>query len=212
MANLLLNMVSMECKGSIDKDRMSSLNQLVHYLSESLLMWHKVQIIFVCTHNSRRSQFSQTWGQFAADHFDLAIQCFSGGTEVTACNPRTIASLQRSGLILQKKTTEGDNPRYAVASPEINECLELYSKLVDDPCNPRENFAAVMTCDHADKNCPTILGAERRIPIRYEDPKAFDDSPQEKDMYDQRSLQIAKEMYYVMKKTKDLISQQNNLH
>ena len=212
MANLLLNMVSMECKGSIDKDRMSSLNQLVHYLSESLLMRHKAQIIFVCTHNSRRSQFSQTWGQFAADHFDLAIQCFSGGTEVTACNPRTIASLQRSGLILQKKTTEGDNPRYAVASPEINECLELYSKLVDDPCNPRENFAAVMTCDHADKNCPTILGAERRIPIRYEDPKAFDDSPQEEDMYDQHSLQIAKEMYYVMKKTKDLISQQNNLH
>ena len=199
-------------EGSIDRNRIDKLEDLVNYLSATLVARANAQLIFVCTHNSRRSQFSQTWGQFAADHFGLDIQCFSGGTEVTACNPRTIASLRRSGLTIKQEDMDNYNPRYLISSSGTNKCLELYSKLVDDPHNPKKDFAAVMTCDHADKNCPTILGAERRIPIRYEDPKAFDDSPQEEDMYDQRSLQIAKEMYYVMKKTKDLISQQNNLH
>ncbi|HAB89337.1 MAG TPA: hypothetical protein DCF84_02285 [Bacteroidetes bacterium] len=50
--------------------------------------------------------------------------------------------------------------------------------LIDDLINPSENFVAVMTCDHADENCSTIFGTERRIPIRYEDPKAFDNNSQ----------------------------------
>jgi arsenate reductase len=54
-----------------------------------------------------------------------------------------------------------------------------------------------MTCDHADLTCPFIPGAEARIPVRYEDPKAFDDSPKEAEKYDERSMQIANEMFYV---------------
>ena len=65
----------------------------------------------------------------------------------------------------------------------------------------------MITCDHADQNCPTILGADHRIPIRYEAPKAFDDSPQEAVMYDTRSRQIATEMHYIMQKTKEALSQ-----
>jgi len=80
---------------------------------------------------------------------------------VTACNPRTIASLNRSGLNIEGKEEGDDNPRYLVSSEESEHGIELYSKLVDDPINPRNNFAAVMTCDHADKNCPTIFGAEQ---------------------------------------------------
>jgi arsenate reductase len=33
--------------------------------------------------------------------------------------------------------------------------------------------------------------------VRYEDPKAFDDSPEEASQYDARSRQIAGEMFYV---------------
>ena len=189
----------------LNEGRQESLDNLVDYLLHRLSQGDKASILFVCTHNSRRSQLSQVWAQFAADHFELAVQCFSGGTEVTACNPRTIASLNRSGLNIEGKEEGDDNPRYLVTSEESEHGIELYSKLVDDPINPRNNFAAVMTCDHADKNCPTIFGAERRIPIRYEDPKAFDNSPQEGVMYDNRSQQIATEMYYVMKKTKEAL-------
>ena len=106
-------------------------------------------------------------------------------------------------FIFHSKEQGKSNPHYTFRSTDSDQSIELYSKLVDDPTNPKENFAAVMTCDHADKNCPTILGAECRIPIRYEDPKAFDDTPQEAAMYDLRSRQIATEMHYVMEKTKE---------
>jgi arsenate reductase (thioredoxin) len=54
-----------------------------------------------------------------------------------------------------------------------------------------------MTCSHADENCPFIPGAEARIPVRYEDPKAFDDTTEEAAQYDARSRQIASEMFFV---------------
>jgi arsenate reductase len=54
-----------------------------------------------------------------------------------------------------------------------------------------------MTCAHADENCPLIPGTEKRIAVNYEDPKAFDGTVQERDKYDERSLQIASEMFYV---------------
>ncbi len=54
-----------------------------------------------------------------------------------------------------------------------------------------------MTCTHADENCPFIHGAEKRISLPYEDPKAYDNTADEAKMYDERSIQIATEMKYV---------------
>ena len=70
----------------------------------------------------------------------------------------------------------------------------------NNPLNPKGNFAAVMTCNHADKNCPFIAGAERRISLPYEDPKAYDDTVDEAKMYNQRSIQIAQEMKFIFSK------------
>jgi arsenate reductase len=60
-----------------------------------------------------------------------------------------------------------------------------------------------MTCAHADKNCPFITWAEKRISIQYNDPKGFDDTPQETKKYDERSIQIASEFFYVFNKVAD---------
>ena len=76
----------------------------------------------------------------------------------------------------------------------------MFSKLFSDEVNQVENFAAVMTCDHADENCPVIPGTEQRISVNYIDPKAFDNSPEEAGRYDERSFQIASEMFYVFSK------------
>ena len=54
-----------------------------------------------------------------------------------------------------------------------------------------------MTCSQANANCPFIPGAEKRIPITYEDPKEFDNTPQQIKKYQERSNQIATEMLYV---------------
>ena len=49
----------------------------------------------------------------------------------------------------------------------------------------------------ADAACPVVLGDALRVPIRYEDPKVADGTPQEAAVYDERCLQIATEMLYL---------------
>jgi len=60
-----------------------------------------------------------------------------------------------------------------------------------------------MTCSSADKGCPFIAGAEKRIPVTYEDPKLFDNTPQQAEKYLERSNQIATEMKYVFEHVKN---------
>ena len=57
-----------------------------------------------------------------------------------------------------------------------------------------------MTCAEANEYCPSVTGALIRVPITYEDPKAYDNSPIQKEKYNERSIQIATEMYYVFSK------------
>jgi arsenate reductase len=57
---------------------------------------------------------------------------------------------------------------------------------------PKSEFAAIWRFRRS-----FIAGAEKRIPITYEDPKAFDNTPQQAEKYQERSLQIATEMLYV---------------
>ena len=102
--------------------------------------------------------------------------------------------MKRLGFQIDKKGQE--NPTYTVKFAD-NGSLECYSKLYNDPVNPQEDFAAIMTCAHADQNCPIVSGAEVRLPVRYEAPKLFDGTPLEAEKYDELSLQIASEMFYV---------------
>ncbi|COZ10247.1 Uncharacterised protein [Mycobacterium tuberculosis] len=58
-------------------------------------------------------------------------------------------------------------------------------------------LSAIMTCNNADEGCPLVFGAEARFPIKYNDPKVSDNTPQQTEVYAERSLQIAAEMFYV---------------
>jgi len=181
-------------------ERIQVLNPLIDYIQSKIDQRKDVNLNFICTHNSRRSQFSQIWAQTAADYFGIPANCYSGGVEVTAFNERAVESIKRSGF---RVTAKGEsNPVYFVFNSDDNEPVSAFSKLFDDPINKADQFAAVMTCSHADENCPFIPGTERRIPVRYEDPKAFDDTPEESARYDERSMQIASEMFYVFSKVK----------
>src|SRR5690606_39171150 len=132
-------------------------------------------------HNSRRSQFSQIWSQVAADYYGIEAKSYSSGVEVTACNERTVASLERFGFQVRKEGSV--NPHYHVEWSENSNEIVLYSKLLEDEQNPTSGFAAIMTCSHADENCPLVLGCEKRIAIRYEDPKTYDDTILEPTFY-----------------------------
>ena len=179
----------------ISEDRIAKLQPLIDYIKSKREKGQPIRLNFICTHNSRRSQFSQIWAQTAADYFEIPAFCYSGGVEATACNERTIRSLERSGFIISKHGHS--NPIYFILQDKDTRPIIVFSKLYDDVINPHGIFATIMTCSHADENCPFIPGAEVRIPVRYEDPKEFDDTELESTKYDERSKQIASEMFYV---------------
>ena len=183
---------------NIPQERKVVLQPLIDYIQNKAAAAGEVVLNFICTHNSRRSQLSQIWAQTAADLNGIPARCYSGGVEVTAFNERAVASLKRSGFRVSSRGV--GNPVYTVLYVDNGRPIRAFSKLFDDPENGAEHFAAVMTCSHADENCPHIPGAEKRIAVRYEDPKEFDDTPVEAEKYDERSLQIAAEMFYVFSK------------
>lgn len=183
----------------ISEERKAELQQLAVYVVECIATRQEAKLTFVCTHNSRRSHLTQIWTQIAAAHYGVNnLQTFSGGTEVTACNPRTVAALKRSGLRFSIKEASSTNPHYAVAFSEMEPPLICYSKIFNQAPNPSSNYCAVMTCSHADQNCPVAIGCDLRLAIRYEDPKVSDDTPQEAATYDERCAQIAREMLYAI--------------
>ena len=182
----------------LDK-RKDILDVLIDYIDEKYSKRQRVSLNFICTHNSRRSQFAQIWAHTAAAYYNLKVSSYSGGIEVTAFDQRALASIIRSGFDVH---TEGNyNPiHYISYEKNVKSRLKCFSKLYADPVNKSDSFAAIMTCSSADRKCPLIKRAERRISIQYEDPKVFDDTPDEINKYDERSLQIASEFFYVFRK------------
>ncbi|MBK8489688.1 MAG: protein-tyrosine-phosphatase [Saprospirales bacterium] len=161
----------------------------------------RVSLIFICTHNSRRSHFAQIWASTAAAWYGVeGVETYSGGTEATAFNPRAVAALERAGF--QVEDPGGDNPVYRLTFAAGGPSLECFSKVYDDAHNPRENFVAVMTCSEADEHCPFIPGTALRIPLTYEDPKEADNTPEETARYDERCRQIARELFFLFSQIK----------
>ena len=158
----------------------------------------EANLVFICTHNSRRSHLAQVWCQVAAEYYGIGdLKTFSGGTEATACNIRTVRALRRAGLSVAASTT-GENPVYLIQYADDKPPIRAYSKKYTEEGNPSEKFAAMMCCSEADQHCPNVLGADGRFPLHYEDPKSADGTPQEAARYDERSFQIATEMFFAM--------------
>lgn len=188
---------------AIPQERKNLLKKIALFVQAKKQSNEPANLLFICTHNSRRSHFSQIWAATAAAYYGVqdGINTYSGGTEATAFNPRAVAAIERSGFKVQNPG--GNNPHYKVTYTEGGAVIECFSKKYDDPFNANENFVAVMTCSHADKNCPSIAGASLRIPIPYVDPKESDGTEKEAATYDERCKQIATEMFYLMSQVKN---------
>jgi arsenate reductase len=180
----------------IPTERKEILRELSLFVESKVSMNQPVYLNFICTHNSRRSHLSQLWAQAAAYYYDTPnVHCFSGGTEATAFNPRAVKAMQEAGFDI-KVVKEGDNPVYEVRFALDAKPVITFSKKYDDPFNHNTDFVAIMTCSHADENCPMVLGASKRIAITYNDPKDFDGTPQEAEKYKERVLQIGREILF----------------
>ena len=181
--------------------RIEILNELVKYCSTKLQSKEPLNLLFICTHNSRRSHFSQVWAQVAAHYYGFdQIHTYSGGTATTAFNERAVAALERAGMDIVNPG--GENPHYRIKYADDAPEMEAYSKQFDESPNPNRNFCAVMTCSSADADCPIVHGADGRIPLLYVDPKESDGTAAESATYDERCLQIATELFYVWREVK----------
>jgi len=186
---------------SISDDRKALLNPLVAYIRRKIEKDEAIALNFICTHNSRRSHLSQVWAQTLAYYSGIKnIQCYSGGTEATALFPVAATTLENIGFRIDK-LSEAENPVYSIKYAAAAHSIIGFSKTFDDVFNPNSGFAAIMTCSSADKGCPVVVGSDGRFPITYDDPKAFDNTPLQKEKYRERSLQIATELLYVMRES-----------
>jgi len=114
-----------------------------------------------------------------------------------------VAAVKRYGFnIIQ--LDESENPKYIVRSGVADEKeMLLFSKKYAHHFNPPSDYIAVMVCGNADEGCPFIPEAYSRFPLRYKDPKAADDTEDESGAYDNKVLEIGKEMLCLVKLLKN---------
>lgn len=111
------------------------------------------KILFLCTHNSCRSQMAEA----LANHF-LASRCraFSAGTEATRVNPLAIRVLAELGI----------------------DTSHLYSKTLAEYSG--QTFDHVVTlCGDADEKCPLFFGGVKRSHRGFDDPSRLGGSAEE---------------------------------
>ena len=184
---------------NIAADRKDELTALSKYIVKSLKDSQHCELMFICTHNSRRSHLGQIWAAAAANHVGIdGVKTYSAGTEATAFNPRAIAALERTGCVLEhipdpinlQRLDPSDAKLRSIDAINLNNKVMMvtfarkakpvfcFSKVISHSYNPSTGFGAVMTCSSADAACPVVTGANFRVAIPYIDPKISDGKPE----------------------------------
>ena len=173
-------------------------------------------VIVICTGNSRRSMLAATMGNIAAAYHGIPeLRFYSGGTNPSAFNPRTIKTLKEVGVVIEllnENATVGDagevNPKYMISWGNLPRMgvnrfeIKEFSKIYSDPHNPSKAFIALLVCDEADASCPNVRGASQRIAMPFQDPKSFDSSDLESAKYSERRDEIGRVMLSIVLKAK----------
>lgn len=104
----------------------------------------RARVLFVCTHNSARSQMAEG---LLRHHGGGRFEAFSAGTEATSVRPEAIAVMEELGVDI---------------SGQESKTLERYLG---------EPFAWVVTvCDRARESCPVVPAAARTAHWSFDDP------------------------------------------
>ena len=181
----------------VSNKRAIMLNKIVNYINKKSSENKISKLNFICTHNSRRSQFCQFWATFFSNYYNIRCEAYSGGTVETEVYKSVLNNIRDYGFNVS--FTECNNPTYVIKFKNIN-LGNYFSKFYYDFENPKNEFAAIMTCSDADINCPFVGGSEIRFSLPYEDPKKYDNLKSEKNDYKNTSEKIASEMNYLFYK------------
>jgi len=187
----------------VPDERKKDLKEIGDYILEKRTAGKTCNLLFICTSNSRRSHMAQIWSQTAAVYYGIdSVWSYSGGTEATKVNINAINALRRCGFDIT--STQGvENPLWNVSMGSGLSNFSIFSKKYNNTINPKIDFCAAMVCSEADKSCPTVDGADLRVSLAYDDPKYYDNTPSQDQKYDERSQQIATEMFFMMNYVKE---------
>jgi len=112
------------------------------------------RVLFICTHNSARSQMAE-----GLVNHDLAgkVQAFSAGTDPTFVHPLAIIAMGEVGIDISRQR----------------------SKSLDEFGNEKFDFVITL-CDHAAESCPVFFGGAQRIHMGFPDPSEVTGSEKER--------------------------------
>ncbi|VBB08823.1 pancreatic ribonuclease [Lucifera butyrica] len=113
----------------------------------------KKKVLFLCTHNSARSQMAEGWLRHLYGDRYLA---FSAGTQPSKVNPYVAKSMQQAGVDMSSHT-----------SKHVNEFIN-------------QDFDYIVTvCDNAKEACPYFAGGKEHLHQSFSDPSAFTGTDEE---------------------------------
>jgi arsenate reductase len=117
----------------------------------------KQKILFVCIHNSARSQMAEA---FVNRHCGDVFEAYSAGIEPGKLNPVVVAAMQEAGIDISGNAT----------------------KSCDDMIRSGMKFDYVVTvCDETSaERCPVFPGGGRRLHWGFPDPSSFQGPPEAK--------------------------------
>ena len=114
----------------------------------------KESVLFICTHNSARSQMAEgLLRHLAGDRFEVE----SAGTEKTHVRPLAIEAMKEIGIDITGQTSK------TIAS-----------------LGDRKFDWAITVCDNANEACPIFPGGTRRLHWSFDDPSAASGSDEER--------------------------------
>lgn len=107
-------------------------------------MGNKQRVLFLCTHNSARSQMAEGWlRSLAGDHYEV----HSAGTEATQLRPLAIKVMAEVGI----------------------DITDQESKTIDRYLAEPWDYV-ITVCDQASETCPVFPGGKQRLHWSLPDP------------------------------------------
>ena len=115
---------------------------------------NKTRVLFLCTHNSARSQMAEGFLRaMAGDRFEVQ----SAGTEKTTVNPLAIRAMAERGIDISGHRSK------------------LYVGLLQDPWD-----YLITVCDDANERCPFMPGVQKRLHWSFADPSRVTGTEEER--------------------------------
>ena len=112
------------------------------------------RVLFLCTGNSARSQMAEA---LLRKHGGQFFEVYSAGIEPKGIHPLTLQVMQEAGVDMRQQ----------------------YSKALTEYTGKLEFAYLITVCAQAEKSCPYFPGMGVRLHWPFEDPAAFQDTPEE---------------------------------